>query len=330
MDVSISFVSIDQTILSHSRELCFAGAACDLHTNSLELANVLELLSIAAGVSCIGRFSMRVVVDPLSTEAAGEPHFRGLHHVVTASFGNSNMFIFDVLRRTLSATVSWAVARDNRFWKEKLVPITLGVLGAAMGLVPVHCACLESHGDGLLIAGASGAGKSTLSVALSKSGFNYVSDDWTYISQRQTGIVAHGTSAPVKLLPDAVKHFQSLRRHSLQTSMNGELAYEVDIAKTFGAQVERGCEPRWLVFLERGQEAGSEFIPLSSAETKSYVNFSVERLPVQLYEAAAMRERTIESVSQLPCWRFRYGGTPQFAANELRKFVINHRQEIYA
>ena len=25
------------------------------------------------------------------------------------------------------------------------------------------------------------------------------------------GIVAHGTSAPVKLLPDAVEHFQSLR-----------------------------------------------------------------------------------------------------------------------
>jgi hypothetical protein len=329
MDVSISFVSIDQTILSHSRELCFAGAGCDLHTNSPELANVLELLSISAGASCMGRFSMRVCVDPLSTEAAGEPHFRGLHHAVTASFGNSNMFVFDVLRRTLSATVSGEVARDIRFWKEKLVPITLGVLGAAMGLVPVHCACLESKGDGLLIAGVSGAGKSTLSVALSECGFNYVSDDWTYISQQQTGMVAHGTWAPVKLLPDAVKHFQRLQRHSLQTSMNGELAYEVDIAETFGAQVERECEPRWLVFLERRQEAGVKFMPLSSEDAKSYVNSSVEKLPVQLYEAAAMRERTIENVSMLPCWRFQYGGSPQFAANELRKFVVNHRQEIY-
>src|ERR1700733_3080571 len=289
----MSFVSIDQTILSHSRELCFAGAACHLRTNSTELASVLEILSISAGTSCMGRFNMRVVVDPSSTEAAGVPHFRGLHHVVTASFGNANMFVFDILRRTLSAVVSGAVARDNRFWKEKLVPMTLGVLGAAMGLVPVHCACLESKGDGLLIAGVSGAGKSTLSVALSEDGFNYVSDDWTYISQRQAGIVAHGTSAPVKLLPDAVKHFQSLRRHSLQTSMNGELAYEVDIANTFGAQVERGCEPRWLVFLERGQEAGSEFIPLSSADARAYLNSNVEKLPPQLPDAAAMRELTI-------------------------------------
>ncbi len=325
----MSFVSIDQTVLSHSRELCFAGAGCDLRTNSVDLARALELLSIAADPLCAGRFEMRVVVDESSVEAVGEPHFRGLHHVVTASFGSSNFFVFDILRRTLSARISGVVARDDLFWKEKLIPITLGVLGAAMGLVPVHCACLEWEGDGLLIAGVSGAGKSTLSVALSENGFNYVSDDWTYISQRQGGIVAHGTSAPVKLLPDAVQHFQSLERHSLQVSMNGELAYEVDIAEAFGAQVERECQPRWLVFLERMQEAGADFTPMSSAEARSYLNSSVERLPPQLSEAVAMRERTIESVSTLPCWRFRYGGTPQFAANELREFVVTRRQEVY-
>src|SRR5216684_4522173 len=104
----MSFISIDQTDLHYSMELCFAGAACDL---------------------------------------------RGLHHVVTASFGRSNVFVFDILRRTLSASVSAAIARDESFWKEKLIPITLGVLGSAMGLVPVHCACLELDGDGLLIAG---------------------------------------------------------------------------------------------------------------------------------------------------------------------------------
>ncbi len=135
---------------------------------------------------CIG-FRMRITVDESSSEGVGEAHFRGLHHVVVASFGRSNVFVFDVLRRTVSANVSRVVARDHRFWKEKLIPIALGVLGSAMGLVPVHCACLESDGDGLLIAGVSGAGKSTLSVALAKSGFRYVSDDWTYISRSRDG-----------------------------------------------------------------------------------------------------------------------------------------------
>jgi hypothetical protein len=323
------YISVDQTDLHCLMELCFAGAACYLRTNSFDLAGVLEGLSISRGDTVPSGFDMRVVVDKSTDEAAGEPHFRGLHHVVIASFGRSNVFVFDILRRTLSASVSAAIARDDRFWKEKLIPITLGVLGSAMGLVPVHCACLELDGDGLLIAGVSGAGKSTLSVALSEDGFNYVSDDWTYISRSHDRIVAHGTSAPVKLLPDAVNHFRGLQEHSLQRSMNGELAYEVDIAWAFGARVERACEPRLLVFLERTQEAGAQFTPMSSVEARRYIDSSVEKLPPQLYEAAAMREQTIERVSMLPCWHFRYGGTPQFAAKELQEFVVHRRQEVY-
>ncbi|WP_260738637.1 phosphoenolpyruvate carboxykinase (ATP) [Tunturiibacter lichenicola] len=273
---------------------------------------------------------MRIVVDESSPQAAERPHFRGLHHVVTASFGSSNIFIFDVLRRKLSASVSGVVARDYQFWKEKLIPITLGILGAAIGLVPMHCACLESDGDGLLIAGASGAGKSTLSVALSQGGFNYVSDDWTYLSQRNEKLVAHGTSAPVKLLPDAINHFRTLQDFSLQTSMNGELAYEVNIAETFGARTELGCEPRWLVFLERASRPGGNFTPMSSAAARTYLYSSVERLPVQLSEAAAKREQIIEKVSQLPSWRFSYGGTPKFGTEQLREFIALRRREVYA
>ncbi len=273
---------------------------------------------------------MRLVVDESSNEVVGEPHFRGLHHVVTASFGRSNVFVFDVLRRTVAANLSGIVARDYRFWKERLIPIALGVLGSAMGLVPVHCACLELDGDGVLIAGASGAGKSTLSVAMAENGFAYVSDDWTYVSQAPGGIVAHGTSAPVKLLPDAVEHFSDLRHHQVHTSMNGELAYEVDMAETFRVQAVHECEPRWLIFLERMERAGAEFTPMSSAETRRYVRTSVERLPKQLQEAASLREQTIEGLAKLPCWRLRYGGTPRFAAEQLREFVVQRRQEVFA
>jgi len=326
----MSSISIDQTILAYSSELCFAGALCDLHTNSCDIANVLERLSIPASSISSSRFTMRVVVDELSLESAQQAHFRGLHHVVTASFGSSNVFVFDILRRTISATISGVLAREFQFWKEKLIPIALGVLGAAIGLVPMHCACLESANDGLLIAGVSGAGKSTLSVALAQGGFNYVSDDWTYMSQCDGKLVAYGTSAPVKLLPDAVNHFKVLQSRSLQTSMNGELAYEVDIIETFGAQVERGCEPRWLIFLERMPYPGGEFTSMSSTATRSYLYSSVERLPVQLSEAAEMRGKIIEKVSQLPSWRFRYGGTPQFATGQLREFVAHRRQGVYA
>ncbi|HTF64326.1 MAG TPA: hypothetical protein VK638_16710, partial [Edaphobacter sp.] len=77
------------------------------------------------------------------------------------------------------------------------------------------------------------------------------------------------------------------------------------------------------------QQAGAIFTPMSSAGARSYVSSSVERLPPQLHEAVAMREQTIGRVALLPSWRFRYGGTPQFAAKELREFVAHRRQEAY-
>jgi hypothetical protein len=181
----MSLVLTDQFALPYVAELCFAGATCDLTTNSAALAKTLEGLSISMISASSGRFAMQVSVDESSTEPMGDPHFRGLHHVVTASFGNTNVFVFDVLRLTLSARVSSAIAKDRQFWKEKLIPITLGLLGAALGLVPVNCACLESKGHGLLIAGVSGAGQSTLSVALCLAGLSYISDDWTYMSLRR-------------------------------------------------------------------------------------------------------------------------------------------------
>jgi hypothetical protein len=323
-------VSVDPTILPYEKELRFANVACDLVTNSFELRALLSQVSHAASSQTGNRFSMRIVVNDSSSEPIGDPHFRGLRHVVTASFGTGNIFIFDVLRRTLSASISTEAAKNFRFWRETLIPISLGVLGAAVGLVPMHCACLEWSGDGLLIAGSSGAGKSTLSVALSQNGFSYVSDDWTYMSRHHSSLVAFGTSAPVKLLPDATDHFPNLTSYYPRKSMNGELAYEVDIAEAFGVQVEEACEPRWLIFLERMPHPGVEFAPVAPSQTRSYLDSSVERLPTELNEASAMRDLTLETVSELPCWLLRYGGTPQVAAEYLCEFVANQKREVFA
>jgi hypothetical protein len=306
--------------------LSFAGAICDLRTNSARLGYLLGGTSqdaAAGGTS----FTMEVTVDEESDCEAGRPHFRGMQHTAIASFGVANVFVFDLLRRHVGARVSGRVARDAQFWRQKLLPITIGMMGACIGILPMHAACAAIAGNGLLIAGASGAGKSTLSVALSQSGFDYVSDDWTYINTTHGRLSAHGTSAPVKLLPDATRHFKKLSDEPVGESMNGELAYEVDAEAVFGASVVRYCDPRWVVFLERFSGYGSEFLPLQAEASRVYLESSVERLPTQLAVASERRARIIDSVSELQCWRFRYGGSPQFAAIRLREFVELRRQE---
>jgi hypothetical protein len=267
---------------------------------------------------------MRVVVRQVRDSHSARPHFRGQRHIVVATFGRANVFIFDLFRREISATVSAKTARSPKFWDETLFPIAIGVLGPAVGILPLHAACLVVGGGGLLVAGASGVGKSTLAVALARAGLNYVSDDWTYIGHDQRGLLAHGVGAPAKLLPDAIQHFPDVSRFQLSVALNGELAFLLPAAEVFAANYARTCMPRWFVFLERTSEAGCEITPIPAEQIQHYVDSSVEPLPKELCGAALNREKIISEVACLPSWRLRYSGTPQFAAQELSRFILEH------
>ena len=250
-----------------------------------------------------------------------------MHHVVVASFGAANVFVFDLLRCSVTAKVSQAVAADAEFWQRELLPIAAGVFGAAIGLLPLHSACLSRDGDGMLIAGESGAGKSTLAVALARLNFDYISDDWTYCTVAEGALIAHGTAARVKLLPDAVRHFPPLGEHELHISMNGELAFEVRADEVFGARLRKRCTPRMLIFYCRTADPFSRFTPLDSAVARGYMERNVERLPTQLADAAATRSALMDTISSLPCWKFECGGTPVSIAQELETFFKQHQKE---
>lgn len=323
-------LTIDGSAQAYRHTLGLAGTVCEIETNYRRLGSSLRYWTVAAPAAIdAGRFSMQILVTTGTEAPAARPHFRGLHHVVIASFGHANVFVFDLLRRHIIATVSKGVALDPLFWNQRLLPIVVGVLGPTVGVVPVHCACLSLNGEGLLIAGVSGAGKSTLTATLTQSGFDYVSDDWTYLGRRFDRLMANGMATRVKLLPDAIRHFPQLAEHSLGTSLNGELAYEVE-AGFFGGRVLRSCEPRWCIFLARSSRSKSTFAPMCAEQARRCFQSSVERLPHQLADTARTRAEIIEQIAHLDCWTFRYGGTPQFAAQEILSFVSSQRQDVTA
>jgi hypothetical protein len=320
-------MTIDEGSFGYRETLELAGTQCGVLTNSQTLISTLSGWNAEVTEKCPITFSIQVLVNEDLADTGGRPHFRGLHHVVIASFGAANIFVFDLLRRKVAATVSTKTARDPHFWNQVLLPITIGVLGATVGVVPVHCACLSRDGGGLLLAGNSGVGKSTLSVTLAQLGYDYISDDWTFLRREGEELVAYGLSPIVKLLPDTIEYFPQLAEHQVHISLNGELAYEVSMSDAFGASVMRRCEPRYFVVLERTPVPGSEFDAITPEQASEYVASSVERLPDQLAAAELTRKEVIRRISRLSCWRFRYGGTPEFAAQEIRKFLRDHKTE---
>jgi len=266
---------------------------------------------------------MDVLLDPSlpgDRDVKTQTHFRGLHHFVFATIGTHELFTFDLLRRRVVGAVSTASAGDPLFWNSHWLPITVGVMGTTVGVVPLHSACLERNGQGLLLAGLSGVGKSTLSVALARLGFSLISDDWTYISQEADELIAHGLAAPVKLLPDAIHHFPELQGRTPKQWFNGELAFELGPEEICQAPAISDSRPRWLMFLERSPVSGCDFAPCSAADAREFFESSAERLPDELPEASAIRSAMIRAVASCECWWVRSGESPQVTAEAVSRF----------
>jgi hypothetical protein len=314
--------------LIHRRNLNIAGARVEFMTNAPELAELLRTCS-QPSESGSRSFRMQVSVTDRLAEIDPRPHFRGLQHLLIAHFGETDLFVYDVLRKNAGAVVSRSTAADVNFWRHVALPISLGILGATAGIVPVHCAALAIEEQGLLIAGQSGAGKSTLALALAQAGFTLVSDDWTYIKD-EGGLLANGLFAPIKLLPDAVRHFPELAALRVTRSMNGELAFDVDATRVFRVAVGASCRPRNFMFLQRSVIPGARISPVPSDLAARYLQGSVERVPHELASAYGERSRVLAEIAKLPCWIFRYGGPPGLAAGELRRFVSQRMEALIA
>ena len=322
--VSLSFTFNSQTLPLRT-DFCVAGVQCHLSTNSAEILQSVSRWQ-TSNVDNSSSFEMEIIVDCRLEAAVERPaYFRGNGHLVFGFLPQGSFVSYDLLRRYVRAVLSTKAARDDSFWRSLLIPITIGILGTTVGVVPLHCACLEKNGNGLLISGDSGVGKSTLTAALTQRGFSLISDDWTYFSKEQSTLVAHGLFSPIKLLPDAVQFFRELGELTPAIFLNGELAYEVDPARFAGSTTKNTSRPSRIFFLERTPHPGCHFVPYPSASIREFFEKSAERLPDELIDAKTVRTNVIQALSTLPSWVLRTGLSPQRTSEAIDHFILENK-----
>jgi len=214
--------------------------------------------------------------------------------------------------------VSPQIARDVNYWKRTIFPIVLGIVAPCMGVAALHCACVVRKGQGLLLTGDSGAGKSTLAVALARSGFDFLSDDWTYFSRWRDRWRAWGVPTTAKLLPEAVAFFPELASTRLSVALNGETAYEFAPDEMFGVGRSLQCEPRWMMFLERDATAP---LSLTRVSTMSAAARLDGNLRPSRPESLEPRRSAVEALSRCECFQLRYSESPAKVAEALSRYV---------
>jgi hypothetical protein len=294
-----------------------AGAVCRLSTNCETLLEAAResFLPIEDPPGAVD-FSVRFWVDYSNSvlPAWPKPYVRGLNHLVFAGFDSGSSMLADLRTRHVIGRFSVGIANDRAYWETVIFPMLLSILGGSVGITELHCACVAKDGGGLLLAGPSGSGKSTLSVALSQTGFGFLSDDRTFCSQSGGKVLAWGLPTRLKLRREAGAWFRQVRDRQPTDLQKGELVYWLEPERSLGLERVRRCEPRTVIFLE--QVKGLEF-HLAQVSCDEAMKRLDRDLMADLPEAVVRQTRTITKLVEIPCWLLKYGGEPLTVARKI-------------
>ena len=289
----------------------FVGCAWELTTDSHSLAasfgSAFPESDSKAGMVFRLDLQMNDGKDRLWTA----PYFRARDHMVLAAFSSTDVMIFDLLGCRGVGTISRALAENRDYWRRVIVPALVGLASPSAGIAPLHCATLVRNGMGLHISGLSGAGKSTLSYALAQRGFQLLSDDWTYFMRGSNGLQAAGLPVPVKLLPDTRRFFPELGAHEITRSLNGELAYEIDIASSLSPSRIYACSPHRLLFYRREPRSSPSWTRLTPEQVEAQFRPALERVPGCLAPARESQHAIIAELAKIPAYSLVCDGSPQ-------------------
>ena len=303
-----------------------AGVTCELSTNSTAIhAAARQSFFLSDDSRECPDFFLKLWVDQQirGVQPWPKPYVRGLDHLVYLGFDAGSSIAVNLIAKSVIGRVSPQFADDGDYWKRVVFPMLLSVIAGAAGVVELHCACVASGGDGMLLAGPSGSGKSTLAVALARMSFGFLSDDRTFCSDQGGELAAWGLLSDLKLRPEAGKWFPELKGPSSSKAEEGKPEIRLLPENLSGVQRTRRCKPRCLVFLERSDAEAFLVRTISKEEATQRLESD---LMAEVPETRARQSAVIVRLVGLPRALLRYGGSPWSVAAKLAEYFEEIRR----
>jgi hypothetical protein len=188
-------------------------------------------------------------------------------------------------------------------------------------LVPLHAACVGRRGRAAVIVGDSGSGKSTLTLHCLLQGFDFVSEDSTFLCPRR--LLATGVANYLHLQPDALRFVDAHQRRDLihRSSMirrrSGIAKLEVDVRAGPWQLARTPCRTTAVVFLTRRRRGKGPLLRLiGPREGRRRLERS------QPYAAGQPGWTQFERrLATMPLWELRRGPHPGDGVPELRALL---------
>lgn len=167
---------------------------------------------------------------------------------------------------------------------------------------PVHAGCVSRNGRGVLLCGESGAGKSSLSYACARAGWTFVSDDASFILNRDEERLVTGNCYQIRFRPTAVKLFPELEGAEVTPRANGKPSIELPTASLSRITCAQSANVDYMVFLNRRAGGRPELVPYR----KDAVRHFVQQELFGSDESLAQQYRTLERLLKVDVFELRY------------------------
>jgi hypothetical protein len=191
---------------------------------------------------------------------------------VGGATGSSSFVVVSATERSALVSVSEDMLQFPYHIRYELVEFAVFTLATRVqGLVPLHAACVGRGGRGFVLMGASGSGKSTVSLQCLLHGFDFVSEDSTFVVP--ASMLATGVANFVHVRSDSLHWIKSsrevsaIRRSPVISRRSGVRKFEVDLRRGGFRLAPAPLELSAVIFLSAESAAGRGLLqPLSKGD----------------------------------------------------------------
>src|SRR4051794_5618156 len=231
------------------------------------------------------------VSDTRSNDLPPEPSFRSRGHLLSMVSDPENFLVCDFTTGFQFGWITEAVAKDPSFLRYFFLDVAVLTTLQQKHLAPIHGACVSRNGRGITLCGPSSAGKSTLAYACSRNGWDYVSDDATFLVRSGPSRHAIGNCHNIRFRENTKRLFPELFHMPSSRRANGTQRIEVS-TRDLPIQTASECCLEHVVFLNRNHVGSPRLQPFDKqwmldwfTSFTSYGEASVRQEQLEAYEA---------------------------------------------
>jgi HPr Serine kinase C-terminal domain len=210
------------------------------------------------------------ILEDGSTECPAGPVFRAQQHLIVSTAAPGNFCVSDLAKGFSFAWLSAATVAHRGYLRYHFLESAALCHIANRHSAPIHGACVEFNGSGVMLCGESGAGKSSLAFACARAGWTYITDDASFLIHGRKDRQVTGNCHMIRMRPTAAQLFPEVMGRPLTPRAAGKPSIEI-ATSTLGLTTANIADVDYVVYLNRAEGNSQELTELPKEAARKYM-----------------------------------------------------------